>query len=161
MSNKIIGIDPDCKKSGLAIYQDGELCELKNLSLPEYISFLMDLEKWRLEGFHSEIAIEDSSLNSFFCSRNSSGKDSLHEKLKRAMRTGRIQQQSILMGELAEFYGVPVTRYKPCAGNFQKTGRKAATNCAMLNAATGWDKKSNEETRSAAYFGYKHLKAIK
>lgn len=154
--SKVIGIDPDCKKSGFAVYESGILKSLYSKDLADYVDWLPHLAE---EG--AEIAIEDSSLNSFVYSRNSSGKDSLQVKLKRAMLTGRIQQQSILMGELAERFGVKVTRYKPCAGNFQKTGRKAATNCAMLNKATGWDKKSNEETRSAAYFGYKHLKAMR
>lgn len=154
--SKVIGIDPDCKKSGVAVYEDGELTGLMNLTLADYVEMLPMLE---IEG--AEIAIEDSSLNTFVYARNLSGKDSLQVKLKRATLTGRIQQQSIIMGSLAEAYGVKVTRYKPCAGNFEKTGRKAATNRGVLQAATGWSDESNAETRSAAYFGYKHLKTIK
>ena len=159
--SKIIGIDPDCKKSGIAIYNDGILDDLKTLSLPEYISFLMDLAEWKSNGFHSEIAIEDSSLNKFMYGRSNHPKDTIALKMKRAMDVGRVQQMSIIMADLAEFYGIKVTRYKPCAGNWQSSRRKDSKNGEIFQAASGWEGRSNAETRSAAYFGYKHLKSMK
>lgn len=156
LMSKVIGLDPDCVKSGFAVYEDGKLTGLLNLTIPEYIEMLPILAE---EG--AEIAIEDSSLNKFIYTRNSHAGDTIALKMKRAMDVGRVQQQSIIMGDLAEAYGLKVTRYKPCAGNWQSSRRKDSKNGEIFRKASGWEGRSNAETRSAAYFGYKHLKTIK
>ena len=108
----------------------------------------------------AEIAIEDASLNKFMYGRLGVGQP-LPVKMNIAMKVGRVHQQSIVMVELAEAYGVKITRYKPCPGNWQSTNRKDSKNGEIFKKASGWGGRSNAETRSAAYFGYKHLKTIK
>jgi len=155
MSNCIIGIDPDCHKSGFAFYEGGELMELKTYTLSEFV-FL--LPSWEDAG--AVIAIENADLIKGTYNIRPPGivRNKLAWAASKGMDAGRICRQSVVMIELAESHGIEVIQYKPCKFNWQKSNPKGKDNTnakAKLLERTGWDKLSNPETRSAAYFGHK------
>ena len=148
---KVVGVDPDCVKSGLAIYENKKLTGLLNLTLAEYVEALPMLAS---EG--AVIAIEDANLIGGMYRHNP--KDSKAMAAKKAQAVGGIKRQCSAMIELAESHGLKVTRYKPRQGNWAgvtKTVNNKMGNQLMLKH-TGWDGKSNPETRSAAFFGWLH-----
>ena len=155
MSNYIIGIDPDCHKSGFAFYEDGELTGLMNLTLSEYVKMLPELSENK-----AVLAIENADLIKGTYNIRPPGvvRNKLAWAASKGMDAGRICRQSVVMIELAESHGINVVQYKPCKFNWQKSNPKGKDNTnakAKLLEHAGWDKLSNPETRSAAYFGHK------
>ncbi len=151
--SKVIGIDPDCVKSGIAVYEDGKLTGLLNLTTAEYVKILPSLN-----GDNAVIAIEDANLIGGMYRHNP--KDSRALAAKKAQSVGGIKRQCSVMLELAQAAGLTVKAYKPEQGNWAGVTKTVSTKQGkeLMKAATGWDKQSNPETRSAAYFGYKHLR---
>lgn len=138
----IIGIDPDSKAHGVAFYFDGELKALRNMSLLQLFDFI---SKWKLTET-IEIHMEDTcAINATF------GKEFV--KNARAQSTisrsiGMCQQAQIELERLAEYFGIKVFKYP-----ISKQWKDAKTGNAILKQL-GYDVRSNEDTRSAAYFGY-------
>ena len=156
MSNIVIGVDPDCTKSGFAFYEDGELTGLMNLTISEYVKMLPQLAEDK-----AVLAIENADL--IKVTYNVYPPKMVRNKFawcaSTGMDAGRICRQSVVMIELAESHGIKVVKYKPCKFNWQKSTPKGKDNAnakAKLLDLTGWDKSSNPETRSAAYFGHKY-----
>ena len=138
MSKVVIGIDPDSKAHGVAIYRDGELVELACQSLMEITNRIRSVE---IDGavFH----IED------VCSNNASfhGKRqpvSVQKDIGR--RIGMVQQAQTELTRMLEHYQVPYKLHKP-----SKQWKKDKD---QFEKITGWSGRSNEDTRSAAYFGF-------
>lgn len=138
MSKLVVGIDPDSDRHGVAFYRDGELTGLgmmRRVEILEDIRFLPGLI----------VSIEDVCANNFIYTRNNKGSREVHGKV--ALSVGRCQQaQTELMRDL-EHYGISFVLHKPQKGNWAK-------NKAQFEKVTGWKARSNEDTRSAAYFGY-------
>jgi len=153
--SKVIGIDPDCVKSGLAVYEDGKLTGLLNLTTAEYANILPELKS-----DNAVLAIEDANLIGGMYRHNP--RDSKALAAKKAQHVGGIKRQCSVMIELAEAAGLTVKTYKPEQGNWAGVSKTVNTKQGKerMLSATGWDKQSNPETRSAAYFGYKHLRSI-
>jgi hypothetical protein len=149
---KIIGIDPDCVKSGLAVYEDGKLTGLLNFTLAEYIEMLPLLAQEE-----AVIAIEDANLIGGMYRHNP--RDSRALAAKKAQHVGAIKRQCSVMIELAEAYDVKVKAYKPRQGNWAGVTKTVNNKqgVALLKKHTGWSGRSNNETRSAAFFGWIHL----
>ncbi|MDX1489715.1 MAG: hypothetical protein R3332_00360 [Pseudohongiellaceae bacterium] len=135
----VVGLDPDSKKHGIAIYVDGALSELMTLDLVE-------LRKW-LDEQEGDItfSIENVLAQNFVYNRNAKASKSAHAKV--ALSVGRCQQaQEEVMRELTD-RSVPFVLHKPTKANWAK-------NKAQFERFTGWTGRSNEDTRSAAYFGF-------
>jgi len=135
----VIGIDPDNKKSGLAVYRAGKLVELHNLTYKEFCTQVID----RRFG-EAVFVVEDSEQNKFMYARNRGGPDQVATKI--AQDVGRVKRLGTCMADLLEVLGYKVHRVKPCKKNFAKDK-------ARFEYLTGWEGRSNPETRSAAYFG--------
>jgi len=135
----VVGIDPDCKKSGIAIFQKGQLIGLKNITLIEFIDYCKNIGK------DVTFVIEDGNLISGLYSRNKFGNASLQHKISE--RVGANKQRATDLIEIAKTYGVRVVTQKPRKGNW-------ADKKQTFEKITGWNKQSNPETRSAAFFGY-------
>lgn len=135
--SRIIGIDPDSKAHGVAIYKNGKLVELKTMTLMqlyECVNHSIDEE---------EIHIED------VCSNNASfhGKgQSVRVQKDIGRRIGMVQQAQTELVRMLESLGVPYKLHKP-----SKQWKKDKTHFEQV---TGWRGRSNEDTRSAAYFGF-------
>ncbi len=140
----VIGVDPDSDKHGLAVYKDGELSSLLMLSLPEIVDDINDSilqnAKW---------AIEDVNTNKFVYGRNAHSSKAAQSKI--AMGVGKCQQAQVELVRMLDHYGIDYTLIKPQKGNWAK-------NKAQFEKVTGWTGRSNEDTRSAAYFGWLALR---
>lgn len=143
----IIGIDPDSKSHGVAVYRDGKLdllCSRQLLGLFDMINTLKG------EGM-VQIHIEDvCAINATFSKQ--------FVKNRRAETTvsrsvGMCQQAQAEVERMAEYLGVPVFKH-PISSKW-----KDAETGNQIMAKLGWSGKSNEDTRSAAYFGYLGIKA--
>lgn len=132
----IVGVDPDSDRHGVAIYRDGKLVELSMLTSIELI-------ERREPGMM--VSIEDVMANQFVYARNRHGSTSAQSKI--AMRVGRCQQAQVELQRLLDHYSIPYLLHQP-------TGNNWAKNRAMFERVTGWKSSSNEDTRSAAYFGW-------
>lgn len=138
-----IGLDPSSaeKGNGVAIYDNGNLVSLDMMKNVEIVRFL---EK-TIKSDHVIFSIENVLAQSFIYGRNKTGKISVDQNI--SVKIGRCQQaQRELMWWLDDF-SVPYVLHGPSKSNWSK-------NRPLFEKITGWEGKSNEDTRSAAYFGY-------
>lgn len=133
----VIGVDPDTKKHGVAIYENGKLTRLSMME--SYPLAILAQSKEAI------VFIEDVMSNQFVYGRNAHKSKSAQSKI--AMRVGRCQQAQVELVRLLHHLEVVCKAYKPQVGNWAK-------NKALFQNVTGWQGTSNEDTRSAAYFGH-------
>lgn len=141
-----IGIDPDSKAHGVAVYENGKL------------NFLFTATLLELQGFieHtysdcSQITVNIEDVNAVSASFNARDKKSnINVKLKMAQHIGQCKQAQIELERLFDYMGIRVKHHK-----ISKQWKKNKT---VFEKATGWKGRSNEDTRSAAYFGYLGLR---
>lgn len=138
----VIGIDPDCKKSGLAIYRNGVLEELLNLTFKDYCIALAEKRFG-----DCLLVIEDANHIAGIYARNRHA--NIQAQAKIAQSVGRVKMLGQCMIEYAEVLGYQVISEKPTRSNFANDREK-------FEIYTKWKGKSNPETRSAAFFGLKH-----
>lgn len=139
----IIGIDPDSKAHGVAVYIDGTLTALHSFplfSLYEYIE--QELQHLGDVVIH----IEDVNAMSAVFSQRTKARGNASVHMKMANSVGKCQQSQIEVERMAAIIGVKVVKHK-----ISKMWKKDK---AQFEKVTGWTKQSNEDTRSAAYFGY-------
>lgn len=132
----VVGIDPDSDRHGVAVYEDGKLVRLAMMRRNEIID----------EFRYSDclFSIEDVAIDNFVYAKNKSNKLNLNAHKGRTL--GLCQQaQKELMRDL-DHYSVPYVLHKP--SKMWKNDKK------QFQLVTGWKKSGNEDTRSAAYFGY-------
>lgn len=139
----VIGVDPDSKKHGIAIYKYGKLDDLLMMSLPEIVEDVIKCVPYKNRGVIW--SIEDVMHNQFIYSRNANGNKTIQSKI--AMYVGRNQQSFVELVRMLEHHGIKPELYKPNKGNWAK-------NKTQFQNVTGWTASSNEDTRSAAYFGW-------
>lgn len=136
----VVGIDPDTDKHGVAIYKHGKLIGLNNWELPRLVYYIAGMDQ-----DITTFAIEDVNSQNFIYSRNVTGKKKVDQSIARSV--GKCQQAQVELMRMLDYYKVPYKLYKPQRGNW-------ADNKAQFQKLTGWKKQSNENTRSAAYFGF-------
>ena len=150
MSKIIIGIDPDSKAHGIAIYYGGKLDVLSSMNLIE-LQCLIDNDlittaidnEWDIEAH-----IEDVCANNAIF-RKGNGV-SVQQSIAR--RLGMVQQSQIELERLFGFYKINIVKHK-----ISKMWKKDKV---QFEKVTGWTGRSNEDTRSAAYFGFLGLKKV-
>jgi len=144
MSKIIIGIDPDSKAHGVAVYVDGVLADLMNCTLLELNDFFGDRFYDHIHLKDIKIHMEDvCGMNAVFRQRQKSNQ-AINMKMSNSV--GKCQQSQIELERLFHYWGVPVVKHK-----ISKMWKKDK---AQLEKVTGWKSQSNEDTRSAAYFGW-------
>lgn len=139
MSKITIGIDPDSKAHGVAVYIDGKLIALSSMEL---FSLYECIEQdYQCLG-DVEIHIEN------VCGNNSVFRQVGNKNVQQSMgrRLGMCQQSQIEVERMAEVIEVKVVKHK-----ISKMWKKDK---AQFEKVTGWGGRSNEDTRSAAYFGW-------
>ena len=146
MENKlpkiVIGIDPDAEKHGVAIYKDGVLIALHGWTAVQVIEYLNHIEG---ETHYLLVSIENVMANQFVYARNQHSNKAAQSKI--AMHIGRCQQAQVELMRWLDSFGMHYVLHKPQKGNW-------ADKRDLFERITGWDKQSNEDTRSAAYFGW-------
>ncbi len=138
----IIGIDPDSGANGVAVYQNGKLTELSNMTTIELFGYM------NYKVSECEVHIEDVngiSSNAF----NVKSKDKLPVKLKKAEHVGKCKQAQIEVERVCESLKVKVVKHK-----VSKMWKDADSGKKQFELITGWKGQSNPDKRSAAYFGW-------
>lgn len=143
MGKIIIGIDPDSKVHGVAVYVDGELKGLSGLELTE---FMVMIPKWKSEFDSLEVHIEDVCANNAVFRTGGNAK----VNMSIARRLGMVQQSQIELERLFYHHLIAPIKHK-----ISKMWKKDKS---QFEKVTGWTGRSNEDTRSAAWFGYLGLK---
>jgi hypothetical protein len=144
MSKIIIGVDPDSKAHGVAVYVDGKLEILRCCTL-EQILFLINVSPNPMIEQEIELHIEDvNGVSAAFGARDS--KVNIHVKLKMAQHIGMCKQAQIELERFITHYDIKIVKHK-----ISKMWKKDK---AQFEKVTGWKGRSNEDTRSAAYFGW-------
>lgn len=149
MNRYIIGVDPDSKAHGVAIYINGKLEDLTTMPLVDIIDYILQYRRGEVMGFDHSIlfSIEDVMANQFIYARNV--KESKAAQAKQAMHVGRCQQSFVELIRVLDHMEIKYVTHKPQKGNWAETENKK-----QFEMATGWKKRSNEDTRSAAFFGF-------
>lgn len=144
MSKVIIGCDPDSSKSGFSFYINGELCRLECLSL---ISFYLELESICKQWSDREIELHIENVKGvkgIFAQRT--GGKNKGVALMMAQNVGMCKQVQTEIERIAEMLSVKIVHHQ-----VSKMWKKDK---AQFEKLTGWTGRSNEDSRSAAYFGY-------
>ncbi len=144
MNHLIIGVDPDSEAHGVAIYIDGKIDKLATMDL----TGIIDSTKWQIShGNTVEFHIENvCAQNAAFAKKgikNARAATNVNRSL------GMCQQSQKELERALSYLDVKITHHQ-IASNWKKSdqGKKA------LKHYTGYEGRSNEDTRSAAYFGY-------
>ena len=131
-----IGIDPDLKKSGVAII-DNDGIE-KMLSLPFF-----DLTEFIKANQGNEFILENVVANKPTFTRPGANQ----AVMKRiSQNVGQVKAVQLLLVEFFERENIPVTLVNPLRGSI----KKAKTNAEYFNRITGWQGRSNADQRDAA-----------
>lgn len=143
-----IGIDPDSSKHGVAVYRDnGKIAQLLSLPLFGVFDLIMKLREQDSIQVHIEnVCANNATFGKQFV-KNRRAETTVSRSL------GMCQQAQTEVERMAEYLGVEVVRH-PISSNW-KDSEKGKKILAQL----GWEGKSNEDSRSAAYFGYCGVKA--
>ena len=148
MTKIVVGLDPDSKEHGVALYIDGKLNALENLQL----MIVLELVERLISNYGIEnilFSIEDVCANNFVYARNASNNKKIMAKI--GLSIGRCQQSQVEVMRMLELMKVKYVLHKPQKGNW-------AENRNIFKLITGWEKRSNDDQRSAAFFGYLALK---
>lgn len=140
--SKVWGIDPDSAGFPLAIYRDGELCELKTIDTVYLVFGFADPDQRP-----DLLVIEDVKANKGIYTRNDVGNRKVSQTI--SQRVGMCKQMQFVAQSVAGHYRVPIIAVRPTAGNW-------ADDRERFELATGWAKQSNRDTRAACYFAYLH-----
>lgn len=147
MNKVIIGCDPDSSKSGIAVYVNGELVGLKSMTLMEVIDCFNEMGgRYFFDSI--ELHIENlKGVSAAFTGANAKQPQAV--KMKMAQYVGMCKQVQTEVERIAKHFGIKVVHHK-----ISKQWKDAKTGKSLFHRATGWEGKSNEDTRSAAYFGF-------
>ena len=144
----IIGIDPDSNKHGVAIYHGKKLIELHNWQALDLFFYLFEnLDDSR----HFEIHIENVCGNNATFSKGFVKNQRAQSTISRSL--GMCQQAQTEVERVSWHFKVKVVRHP-----ISKSWKDAKSGGKILKQL-GWEGRSNEDTRSAAYFGYQGVKA--
>ena len=143
----IIGIDPDSKAHGVAVYKNGKLVELLNMPL-------MDIEhRFLIPKLDCFFAIEHVSINKpIFAGTH---KLNIRAHGKKGQNVGMCKQAQVELVRALDYHRARYCLIKPMAGNWgtSKTSAETKLKTEQFKKETGWKCRSNSDTRSAAFFG--------
>ena len=153
----VVGIDPDSDKIAFAIYKRGVLKRLGQLAL---LDFYREFQQKKYNG--TLFVVEDVCSGKYLYTRHQnavraikhlpkSRQDKILQKM--AVDVGRCQQSQIELCRVLYEIGHDVKLIPPKKGNWN-------TNAAFFKQITGWTSRSNNDTRSAAYFGWLYRNSV-
>ena len=142
----VIGVDPDSNKHGVAVYRDGSLCELLNLNTIQLYKHITDNEKVALSNGEIVIHMENpKGRKGVFSQRTGFSKS---QDLMIGQKVGMCKQAQTSVEQMADELGIKVVLHK------NSRSWKKGNDKKLFERITGWTGRSNEDTRSAAFFGY-------
>ena len=147
MKKLIIGCDPDVDGKGFAIYEDGKLDDLGTFSLIDLYRLIDYLLNHDREQSEIELHIEDLNGNKS-SSFNHRSRQTKQVQNKISESVGRCKQIQLEVEKVAEHFNIKIVHH-PVSSKWKSSAGKKE-----FEAVTGWTGRSNEDNRSAAYFGY-------
>lgn len=142
-----IGCDPDSTKHGFALFENEKLVSLNSFTLLDMQRFLISFfgNDFSSLEFHLE---DNASVKSAYTAKNKRG-ESLAVKLNIAQKIGMVKQAQIELERMFEELKIDVVKRQQ-----SKRWKSTGIETEQFKRATGWKKRSNEDTRSAAWFGF-------
>lgn len=147
MNKIIIGIDPDSDKHGVAIYRNGKLEDLLMNDLMNLMDTLTTTQLRECESTSIVVHIENVCGNNT-SSFNQSSKFSRGVNSKISEKVGMCKQAQKEVEKLCKHLGIEVVHHRV------SKQWKSGPSKSVFKSVTGWTGKSNEDNRSAAYFGW-------
>lgn len=144
MGKIIFGCDPDSDQHGIAIYINGILDALLSMNSLEvffYLDGLVNCVKGKQE---IEFHIEDVCANNSTFKKIGVKNAIANQAVTRGI--GKCQQAQIELERVLKHFKIKVVKHK-----ISKMWKKDK---AQFEKVTRWKSRSNEDTRSAAWFGY-------
>jgi len=133
-----IGIDPG-QRTGIAVYRDGALCELRTVSPDQLKQVLVEVRPCM-------VVFEDSRGQSAVFSRGTNPR----AMLKIARNVGEIDQLCRQIDELCRRMGIACVGVSPLR-------KGAKLSAARFCDVTGWSGRSNQHERDAAMCAFRYL----
>lgn len=140
----IIGIDPDSKKHGVSIFRGHKLIDLRSLQLVDFISLASEFDI--AEAHIENVCANNSAFNKKFV-KTARAASAISRTL------GMCQQSQLELERMLTHLSIKFYHH-----GISKNWKDATTGKRTLKTHFGWHKSSNEDTRSAAYFGYRGVK---
>lgn len=140
----IIGVDPDSDKSGIAVYMGSKLTRCESMSLVN-IYKMMKIQAQAKPVLHIENVCGQNAAFVKPGTKNAKAATAINRSV------GKCQQVQIEIERIAEHFGIPVVRHPISKRWKSQAGKKE------FERVTGWTGRSNEDSRSAAWFGYQGL----
>ena len=137
----LIGIDPGAS-TGIAVYNDGKLCELYTVAPWNIAAFIVSINPAR-------VIYEDSRLTSPVWSRGTNAAQSI----KIARNVGQVDAWCALIVATCADMGIPAHGISP-----KQKGAKL--NAAAFEKLTGWQRQSNQHERDAAQVAWPYRGAV-
>lgn len=141
----VIGCDPDSAGNGIAVFKDGVLVDLINLSAVEFYCRFAPLKG----GYKVTFAIENVSANGGVFRAAGAKSKSLAGAMGKSV--GMCMQAQTEIEKAAKLLGFEIV-HRPRSPKWKK-----GSQVDEFKRCTGWTKRSNEDTRSAAWMGYQSL----
>ena len=139
-----IGVDPDSNAHGVAVYQDAQLSQV--LCLPTIK--IIGLRQPMPESNHVTWHIEDVMKRDIVFGQKLTPNAMVNMKIAHGI--GRCSQSQLELENLLKYFfpNDHIIHYGISDKWKDKDGKKE------FKTLTGWTKRSNEDSRSAAYFGF-------
>lgn len=148
-----IGVDPDSNTHGLALYINKNLVSLHKFNLMQLYEFrskalFIDgqelLYGQPVINWHVEDVTKNNAIFAKHLTKNPNANYAI------ARKVGKLQQSAIELHQLIEyFFPNDIINLHPISSQWKNKQGKI-----IFEKCTGWVKQSNEDTRSAAYFGF-------
>lgn len=137
----VVGIDPDLVKSGVALVREGEILSLQALSFPQLLKFAADVD---LAVPKPLFVVEDVEIDKTTYRR---AKTNARTHAAIAQKVGQVKGVARVLVECLNDMGADVLQVKPLQGPAK---RQAKGDADYFNRITGWEGRSNQDTRDAA-----------
>lgn len=138
----VIGVDPDSVKHGVAIYHHKKLVELLNLELMGLMEKALEI---KATGETVIASVENVSENPSIWHNQDGNKRSFG---KTSYNVGKCAQAQCEVSRMFKHIGIE-QKLKKVSKKWKSQNERA-----IFEKVTGWSGRSNEDTRSAAYFGF-------
>lgn len=137
-----VGIDPDAVKNGVAVYEYGKLVRCESMTIMQFIEWC------RLNSKH-DVRLHIENVNGIRCSSFKwHPTDTKYVRAKKSESVGKCKHAQMVIEEIAYHFGFEVIKHRVSNKWKSQAGKKE------FELATGWTGRSNEDSRSAAYFGW-------
>lgn len=155
---KVVGIDPDAERNGVAVY-DTDTGKLTTGAMPfaelvDYMRLLKDCAEFKR--FDIVVAVEAGWLNT--SNWHVSPRDTPHSAAAKGNAVGRNHETGRKLVEMARFYGIDVREVKPLPLRYGAlrlwSGRDGKCTADDLKALTGYTGRTNQEARDAALIAW-------